>query len=57
MKNRSLNAIRAKRKSSTSGGLAKNSPVVRGEINDVILREKGTNYGSEILNFEVSIHG
>jgi len=31
MKNRSLNAIRAKRKSSTSGGLAKNSPVVKGE--------------------------
>ena len=29
MKNRSLGAIRAKRKSTTSGGLAKNSPVVR----------------------------
>ena len=41
--------------SNTSVGVITATPVVRGEITDVLLYEKGTNYGSDILNLEKSI--
>ena len=40
--------------SNTSSGIITATPVMRGEITDILLYEKGTGYGSNILNLEKS---
>ena len=42
--------------SNTTVGVITATPIVRGEITDVLLYEEGTGYGSNILNLEKSIN-
>ena len=39
----------------TGVGIITATPVVRGPINDVLIYEKGSGYGSDILNLEKSV--